>query len=387
MAESVAIIGGGGHVGLPLAISFANSGLETIIYDLNISGIQKIMAGEFPFKEIQGNENLNEALGSGNLRATSDPAELSKASVIVTIIGTPVDDHLNPNPDAIRKSLQELIKYLRNGQLLVLRSTVFPGVTTSIERLLNEFNLQIDVVTAPERITEGYAFVELPVIPQIIGSRNKDVFIRAKSLFESIVSECLEATPEQAELAKLFSNSWRYIRFAAVNELYGIAIQAGENFESIRRLMMHNYPRSQDFPMPGFAAGPCLPKDSLQLVAFSRQSSPLNSAAHSVNENLPNVIVDKISSENYLRDKTVGILGMAFKSGSDDPRSSLSYKLRKLLLFESKKVLCTDPYVVDDRLYSLVEVLENSDLIVIAIDHPEYKQIKFNKAIYKVWDL
>jgi UDP-N-acetyl-D-mannosaminuronic acid dehydrogenase len=387
MAESVAIIGGAGHVGLPLAISFANAGLKTLIYDLNLSAIQKIMAGEFPFQEVDGSIKLQEALKSGNLQATPDPARLSEASVIITIIGTPVDDHLNPNPDAIRKSLQDLTSYLRNGQLLVLRSTVFPGVTESVERLLNEFHLQIEVVAAPERITEGYAFVELPVIPQIIGARSEATFNRAKKLFQGIVSECLEATPEQAELAKLFSNSWRYIRFAAVNELYGIALQAGENFESIRKLMMHNYPRSQDFPTPGLAAGPCLPKDSLQLVAFSRQSSPLNSAAYSVNENLPNLIADKISSENNLRDKTVGILGMAFKSGSDDSRSSLSYKLRKLLTFESKKVICSDPYVVDDRLFTLEDVLEKSDLIVIAIDHPEYRQINFEKTVYKAWAL
>ena len=387
MAESVAIIGGAGHVGLPLAISFANAGLKTLIYDLNLSAIQKIMDGEFPFQEVDGNLKLKEAIKSGNLQATSDPARLSEVSVIITIIGTPVDDHLNPNPDAIRKSLQELTSHLRNNQLLVLRSTVFPGVTASVERLLTEFDLQIDVVAAPERITEGYAFVELPVIPQIIGARSEAAYNRAKNLFHAIVNECLKATPEQAELAKLFSNSWRYIRFAAVNELYGIALQAGENFESIRNLMMHNYPRSQDFPTPGFAAGPCLPKDSLQLVAFSRHSSPLNSAAYSVNENLPNLIANKISSENNLRDKTVGILGMAFKPGSDDHRSSLSYKLRKLLTFESKKVLCSDPHVKDDRLFTLEDVLEKSDLIVIAVDHHEYRQIKFEKKVYKVWEM
>jgi UDP-N-acetyl-D-mannosaminuronic acid dehydrogenase len=385
LAESVAIIGGAGHVGLPLAISFANAGLKTVIYDLNYDALEKIAHGVFPFKEIHGAERLKAALGSGNLVTTSNPEKLSEVTSIITIIGTPVDDHLNPNPDAIRRSLQDLTNYLRDGQLLILRSTVFPGVTASVERLLSEFNLKIDVVTAPERITEGYAFSELPVIPQIIGARTKEIYERAEVLFDSFVSESLYATPEQAELAKLFSNSWRYIRFAAANELYGIALQAGQNFEIIRELMMKNYPRSKDFPVPGFAAGPCLPKDSLQLVAYSRQSSPLNSAAYSVNENLPNVIVNKITSEIDLKDKTVGILGMAFKSGSDDPRSSLSYKLRKLLTFESKKVICSDPYVIDERFRSLAEILFESDVIVIAVDHPDYRGITFNKIVYKAW--
>ena len=386
MTERVAIIGGAGHVGLPLAISFANAGLQTLIYDLNLNGIERIMSGEFPFKEVAGGENLQKAIHSGNLSATSDPRRLSDATVIITIIGTPVDDHLNPNPDAIRKSLEELNSHLRDGQLLVLRSTVFPGVTASVERLLKEFDLHIDVVAAPERIAEGIAFIELPTIPQIIGARSETVFLRAKNLFDSIVSESLEATPEEAELAKLFSNSWRYIRFAAVNELYGIAIQAGENFTRIRNLMVHNYPRSKDIPTPGFAAGPCLPKDALQLVAFSRQSSSLNSAAYSVNENLPNLIVNQILSEIDLSEKTVGILGMSFKPGSDDSRSSLSYKLRKLLTFASKKVLCCDPYVLDSRLSELGEVLSKSDVVIVAIDHPEYREIEFTKKIYRVWE-
>jgi UDP-N-acetyl-D-mannosaminuronic acid dehydrogenase len=225
------------------------------------------------------------------------------------------------------------------------------------------------------------------MIPQIIGARSEAVFRRTQNLFGSFVKECVVSTPEEAELAKLFSNSWRYIRFAAANELYGIAIQAGQNFDSIRKLMAHKYPRAEDFPTPGFAAGPCLPKDSLQLMAYSRQASVLNSAAYSVNENLPNIVVKKISSEINLSHKTVGILGMAFKPGSDDARSSLSYKLRKLLTFECKKVLCSDPYVTDQRFTSMEQVLEESDVIIIAIDHHDYRQIESKKAIYKVWNL
>lgn len=177
------------------------------------------------------------------------------------------------------------------------------------------------------------------------------------------------------------------MRFAAANELYGIALQSGQNFETIRRLMMHNYPRSLDFPKPGFAAGPCLPKDSLQLIAFSRQSSPMNSAAYSVNENLPNIIVNKILKEINLKDMTVGILGMAFKSESDDSRSSLSYKLKKLLSFVSRRVICSDPYVQDDNLTSLEEVLMYSDIIVVAIDHEEYRGLQFKQEVFKVWKM
>ena len=151
--------------------------------------------------------------------------------------------------------------------------------------------------------------------------------------------------------------------------------------------MMHNYPRSLDFPKPGFAAGPCLPKDSLQLISFSRQSSPMISVAYSINENLPNIIVNKISKEVDLQDLTVGILGMAFKPESDDPRSSLSYKLKKLLLFQSKKVICSDPFVQDDNLKTIEEVLLESDIVVVAVDHEAYRGIQFKQQVFKVWNL
>lgn len=177
------------------------------------------------------------------------------------------------------------------------------------------------------------------------------------------------------------------MRFAAANELYGIALQSGQDFETIRRLMMHNYPRSLDFPKPGFAAGPCLPKDSLQLIAFSRQSSPMNSAAYSVNENLPNIIVNKISKEVNMLEMTVGILGMAFKLESDDSRSSLSYKLKKLLSFQCRKVICSDPYVQDGSLKTIEEVLKDSDIIVVAVDHEAYRGIQFKQQVFKVWKL
>jgi UDP-N-acetyl-D-mannosaminuronic acid dehydrogenase len=385
--EKVAIIGGAGHVGLPLGVALANRGVDVIIYDINEVAVAGINSGIFPFRENGGESELNRAINSGNFQATTSPSSLKDATVLITIIGTPVDDHLNPNPDSIRQSLMDLIPYMSSGQLLVLRSTVFPGVTRSVERLLREFELEINVVTAPERIAEGFAFTELLTIPQVLGCRNDDSFERASHLFGALSGKSLRCVPEEAELVKLFSNTWRYIKFAAANELYGLALQSDLDFEKIRELMVKDYPRCADFPRAGFAAGPCLPKDVLQLSSYSQSFFQLGLSAYSVNENLPNVVVRHVKKQLDITNKIVAILGMAFKADSDDPRSSLSYKLRKLLSFECKEVLCSDPYVIDSRLVSLDEALINADVIIIAVPHREYLSITSEKPIFKAWSL
>lgn len=385
--EKVAIIGGAGHVGLPLGVALANRGVDVIIYDINEIAVAGINRGIFPFRENDGELELKKALLTGNFKATTSPASLKEATVLITIIGTPVDDHLNPNPDLIRQSLMELIPYMSSGQLLVLRSTVFPGVTKSVERLLKEFELDIDVVTAPERIAEGYAFIELVSIPQVLGCRTDNSFERASNLFGALSGKSLRCVPEEAELVKLFSNTWRYIKFAAANELYGLALQSDLDFERIRDLMVDDYPRCADFPRAGFAAGPCLPKDVLQLSSYSESFFQLGLSAYSVNENLPNVVVRHVKKRLDITDKKVAILGMAFKADSDDSRSSLSYKLRKLLSFECKEVLCSDPYVTDPRLVSLDEALNNADVIIVAVPHVEYQSITSLKPIFKAWSL
>ena len=156
--------------------------------------------------------------------------------------------------------------------------------------------------------------------------------------------------PEEAELAKLFTNSYRYIKFAAANQLYMMANDFGLDYERIRRAVIEDYPRAADLPGPGFAAGPCLLKDTMQLAAFNNNNFALGQASMQINEGLPLYLVSRMAARYDLDSMTVGILGMAFKGESDDNRSSLSYKLKRVLKVRAAEVLTTDPYVtVDDR--------------------------------------
>jgi UDP-N-acetyl-D-mannosaminuronic acid dehydrogenase len=327
-------------------------------------------------------------VASETLRASTDPSVVALAENVVVVIGTPVDEHLNPDPQAIPRALEGCAEHFRDGQLLVLRSTVFPGVTNLVERMLSDRGVDIDVSFCPERIAEGKAMTELYTLPQIVSGRDQRVRDRAAGLFSRLTDQIVELEPEEAELAKLFTNTWRYIKFAAVNQFYMIADSRGLDFERIRAGLAQDYPRAADMPSAGFAAGPCLFKDTMQLAAFNDNNFALGHAAMLVNEGLPLYVVSQLAEQHDLAECTVGILGASFKAGSDDIRSSLAYKLKRILSFKARQVLMTDPYVTTDpSLVPLDEVLEQADVLIVATPHPDYHGIVTDKPVADVWNI
>lgn len=384
----VVVIGGCGHVGLPLAIMLAHRGASVAVYDISEDAVKLVNEAVLPFDEPGAAPVLEEVVGNGRLRATTDAAVVADAENVIVVIGTPVDEHLNPDPHAIPRALQAASEHFRDGQLLVLRSTVYPGVTSLVERVIGELDKDIDVAFCPERIAEGRAMIELQALPQIVASRTERGQERAARLFSRLTDNLVFVSPEEAELAKLFTNTWRYIKFATANQFFMMANDRGLDFERIRAAITHDYPRAQDMPGAGFAAGPCLFKDTMQLAAFNNNQFALGHTAMLVNEGLPLYLVDRIERDQDLSSMTVGILGMAFKGGSDDIRSSLSYKLRRILAFKAKDVLTTDPLVtVDTALLPLEEVVERSDLLIIGAPHEDYRKLDTDKPVVDVWNL
>src|SRR5207245_5584966 len=197
-----------------------------------------------------------------------------------------------------------------------------------------------------------------------------------------------QTTTLEAELAKLLTNTWRYMKFAIANQFFQIVNRSGLDYNRVLNAIRQDYPRAADLPGPGFAAGPCLLKDTMQLSAFTPDHLPMGQAAMQINEGLPNYIVDTLNSRRPLSGRTVGILGMAFKGESDDPRASLSYKLRKLAAFKGARVLCTDPFINDESFLPLDRVLAESDLLVIAAPHRAYRQLDLtDREVVDVWGI
>jgi len=387
-SRDVVIVGGCGHVGLPLGLVLADAGMSVTLYDLDANAVDTVRAGKMPFSERDAEPMLERLIATDLLDATIDPSSVSDAEHVVLVVGTPVDEHLNPDPKFVRIAVEGLLGQLRDGQHVVLRSTVYPRVTAMVEKLIAGSGLAIDVSFCPERIAEGKALEELRSLPQIVSGRTETAVRRAEELFGPIAPSIVHLEVEEAELAKLFANTWRYIQFAAANQLFMIANDFGLDFARIRDALKQDYPRLAGMPGPGLAAGPCLLKDTMQLAAFNNNNFTLGHASMMINEGLPLYMVSKLEQQYALADMTVGILGMTFKAESDDTRSSLSYKLKRLLRFRASRVLCSDPYAQHDQdLWPLGDVIAQSDLLVIATPHKLYADLDAKVPVVDVWNL
>jgi len=387
--KDVCVIGGGGHVGLPLAMTFAASGLRTVVYDTNQKTVNTIREGVMPFAEVEADALLPKLVGSKNFEVESTPEKLADCRFLVLIVGTPVDEHLNPNFTSIFRALDLCVPYVRDGQILILRSTVFPGISKSMADHLRRLGKSIAVSFCPERIAQGQSLRELRELPQIISAFDSGALADVRGLFARIGCECVEMEPMEAELCKLMTNAWRYIQFATVNQFYMLATDRGLDFNRILHGCRHHYPRMAAMPGPGLAAGPCLVKDTMQLAAFSHNNFVLGHSAMLINEGLPAHLIELAKRQTPLEGKTAGILGMAFKAESDDPRDSLSFKLRKLLSMECDRVFCTDPYCKDAGFVSLEQTIADSDVLFLATPHKVYRDLKLppEKIVIDVWNL
>lgn len=384
--RTVGIIGGCGHVGLPLGLSFAEAGLRVVLYDINAEAVHALRAGKMPFLERGGEELLTKHI-RGLLTVTTEAACLRECDDVICIIGTPIDEHLNPKVELLLQSVQGIVRYLAPSQLFVLRSTVFPGCTQKVHEFLQREVPGIDVAFCPERVAQGIAIEEIRTMPQIVSGVGQRALERARALFQHIAPNVVELEPVEAELAKLFCNAWRYIGFAVANQFYTVCADNQLDYYRIWEAVTRNYPRMQGLPRAGFAAGPCLFKDTMQLAAFFTNDFPLGHSAMLVNEQLPRSVLRLLTARYGLRDKTVGILGMAFKGESDDTRESLAFKLRKLLMIECRQVLCTDEFARLPWFLPLEEVIEKSDVLVIGAPHSRYRRLELNKPFIDPWNL
>ncbi len=385
MEPSVCIVGGCGHIGLPLGIALADAGAQVTLLDIDEARVRRVVAGRMPYLERGADELLLSVLATGRLQATTSADVILEHDTVVVTIGTPVDEYMDPGVRSFDRSIDRVLDEMRDGQLLILRSTVFPGVTNRLDRRALERGLQIDIAHCPERVAQGYALEELTKLPQIVGGVTPTATQRAVAMFSLLGAKVIELPPIEAELTKLFCNANRYITFAIANQFFVISERFGANFDRIRRAMTADYPRMAGFPSAGFAGGPCLLKDTMQLAAFNHSAFVLGQAAMMVNEGLPRILVEGVKARYNLASSTAAILGMAFKGNSDDPRDSLAYKLRKVLTLECQRVLCTDPYIKDPSLVSLETALREADLVFLGACHEEYRNLVIESPVIDVF--
>jgi UDP-N-acetyl-D-mannosaminuronic acid dehydrogenase len=374
-SNTVSVIGVG-RVGLPLSLVLCEAGFTVYGIDVNTDMISKLLNKQMPFMEKDADSLLQKHSGTSFI-PTTDSSKIGESDYVIITLGTPVDDHLNPDFKQLDSIFPKLVKNIKTGQTLILRSTVSPGTTEFIkDKLEKETKLvcgkDFYLAFCPERIAQGNAIAEIKEIPQIIGGIDDISSDKAEELFIKITSKISKTDAKSAELAKIFTNMYRYINFAISNEFAILAMEHNKNIYEILELVNKDYKRA-NIPSPGFTAGPCLYKDGFFLL----NNIPFNeliSVSWRINENLPLYLLNKIKQQTPLKNKKAVILGMAFKKNSDDTRNSLSYKLKKALIREQCDVVTHDPYIKELNT-NLKETLKDAEIVFIAMNHDQYKDL------------
>jgi UDP-N-acetyl-D-mannosaminuronic acid dehydrogenase len=372
---SVAVIGLG-RVGLPLALCFADRGLQVLGVDHELALLEAVRAGRMPFAEAGTQELLERALRSGRLELSQDAADAARARDVVITIGTPSFSHIESDLRQVRVAIDDLMPLLAPGHALILRSTIAPGTTEFVAGYVAKrrglvAGEDVFVAHAPERIAAGRFVLEIGSLPCIIGGVGEASTERAAALFSVFGAPIERTSPVQAELAKIWTNILRYTTFALPNLLMMDCERYGANVFEVIDLINRDYPRG-GMAMPGLTAGTCLRKD----FAFSEERSNAPGmllAVSRVNEAVPLFLVEGISRRlGTLANRRVAVLGLTFKRDTDDERDSLSPKLIRLLERELADVAVCDPHAVSPT-QPLAEVLEGADVVVIATNHSEFE--------------
>lgn len=374
-----------GRVGLPLALVLANEGHVVYGIGRDKEKIDKINKGQMPFLEKGAGPLLKKYIGK-KFFASTDYSFIKKSEYILLTLGTPVDENMNPVYSQINGSLLKAMPFLKTGQTLILRSTVSPRTTKYVKSLIEEtgkFQVGKNFFLAfcPERISEGNSIEEMKTIPQIVGADDNRSLKKATEFFKKIGIVTMPTNTVSAELAKLFTNMYRYINFAIANEFMVLAHNYHRDIYEIVNLVNHKYKRG-GLHIPGLTAGPCLFKDGFFLIA-DLPYADLISTSWKINESMPMFLIRLVRERMRLQNKKAVILGLSFKAEIDDIRESLSFKVRNALLRERAEVILHDPYVKDYQNQPIekdvYEAVKDADLIFIATNHNVYKKLDIKK--------
>ena len=387
-----------GRVGLPLAIVFARSGLDVVGVDTDSRRVSMVQQGHMPFHYPEIENWLHTAVQAGSLTATESAKDaIQSCDVVVLTVGTPAGGHYQLDYAQLHSALKEIASTDLRNKALIVRSTAAPGTLLNIVLPMlvssTELKPEIDFALAacPERILEGQAHRELYELPEIVGGIGPISNMIASELFKKISPEkkVLTTTPTGAELAKLFTNIYRYVSFALANEFAIWAENYNENAREVIQIANDHYPRSK-IPEPGFAGGPCLGKDGFLLD--NGTFSSIVSVAWKLNEGIPQHVVSVLLKElGTLYGKKVAVLGLAFKADSDDTRLSPSQKLIEILRAYGANALVHDPNV--GGTLSLKDALTGPDAVILATRHSAFKNLAQEidqsgcKVVYDVWGM
>lgn len=387
-ADFTMAVVGIGRVGLPFALSFADRGVKVLGIDRDVEHVAKVNSGILPFLEHGAEPLLKETLDLGTFKATTSSEDaIRSADVVVLTVGTPLDTNLRADTSQLESALAEIGPSLRQGMLVITRSTISPGTTERVvvpklEKLSGlAAGKDLHIAFCPERIAEGKAVEELRELPEIIGGIDQTSTDLAEAVFRLLSDDKLihRTDPLSAELAKLFTNVYRYVNFALANEYALIAEHYERDAHHIIGILRDGYSRAP-IPMPGPAGGPCLSKDGYFLIE-ELTFPDFVLTAWKLNDSVPAHLVQRlktaIQGQGMSMESTkVAVLGRAFKADIDDDRLSPAVRVVELLERLGVQVAVHDPYLSDLPLDS---ALSGAHGVILATNHSMYYKLDLDR--------
>ena len=402
MSESnqTVVFVGLGYIGLPTAVTLANSGVRVKGVDVNESVVERVSRGEVTIVEPGLEEELKRAVDSGQFTAST---EMQHGDAFVIAVPTPFkDDHVG-DTSYIEAAARNIAPLLEGDELVILESTSPPQTTQLLGRVLTEArpDLTVDPQEAeqgqkklihlaycPERILPGKAMEELVTNDRIIGGMTPEAAKRGKAVYATFCQgELLETDDVTAEMAKLTENSFRDVNIAFANELSLISDKLGIDVWELIELANH-HPRVNILqPGPG-VGGHCIAVDPWFIVSSDRENSNLIRTAREVNDGKPQWVIDKVrEAVSQQSEPTVAALGLAFKANIDDLRESPALNITKDLAeaLPEAKILAVEPNVselpkalsglANVELAEHGEAIERADVLLVLVDHDEFKAV------------
>jgi len=387
------VIMGLGYIGLPTASILATKGHQVVGVDINEATVNTINSGNIHIVEPDLDILVRSAVNCGNLKASSVPEE---ADIFIIAVPTPfkaVDGNSKaPDISYVEAATRAIAPYLQPGNLIILESTSPVGTTDQIRDIVIELRpdlaasslphaFKIFIAHCPERVLPGHIIRELVDNDRIIGGINRPSAEKAEQLYRSFCCGNIFLTDAKtAEMAKLTENSFRDVNIAFANELSMISDRLGINVWELIELA-NKHPRVNILqPGPG-VGGHCIAVDPWFIVAAAPDEAQLIRTARQVNDRKPHWVLEKVKAKaERFKNPVIGCLGLAFKANIDDLRESPALDItRELLASGIGKVMACEPNVISGftefPLYDLGTVLSEADILVVLVDHQEFKGI------------
>jgi UDP-N-acetyl-D-mannosaminuronic acid dehydrogenase len=386
-----------GYVGLPTAALFAEAGFNVIGLDVKREIVEAVNEGNDPLKEPGLHALIKHSVEVNRLRATLDFIEaLSQADGVIVSVQTPIDEKKSPNMSFFLVALEEIASALRREMLVVVSSTVPPGMVVNVVKPLLESasTLKADkdfyLAYAPERIAPGKALSEFAENPRLIGGIGPNSTILTKRLFGTICRTIIATDASSAEVAKLAENTFRDVNIAFANELALLCENLQVDVLDVIRLA-NTHPRVKIHHPGAGVGGPCLPKDPyilLHSVRTTNLDSKVIMASRHINDCMPSHIVKFVvrglsTGGKNIKNSKIAILGTAYKEGAGSSIFSPSEKVIKKLLILGGEVVAYDPYCEEffgaKRAKELKEAARNADCLTIMVNHPDFRRINLDE--------